>query len=289
MPSSKDEFEAYKDLTYLSQAVHAHCLSLSSAHYRLQRGSASATMGLMFWSLNNQWQGQSDAAVDYTGRWKLLQYAMKQVYAPVLLALHSGWDTEVHTGWDDTNITAGIANDTPASANATVTMSLRSWATGDALQSWTTTSIIPAYSSRNFTKLHKAAILGRHVESKVFLTATAAVHGDDAATMDGLAQQQAHHYFTKMKAAELQDPQINLVVGEEGGNLSVTLSAKAPAPNVFVDPGMLLGHFDHNGLLLLPGTPHTLIFDAMGELNVTVERLQAEVVVRSPWSTQHHQ
>lgn len=54
MPASKNGPEAYKDLTYLSQAVHAHCLTLSSAHYRLQRGSAAATMGLMFWSLNNQ-------------------------------------------------------------------------------------------------------------------------------------------------------------------------------------------------------------------------------------------
>jgi beta-galactosidase/beta-glucuronidase len=83
MPTNADGFEAYKDLSYLSQAVHAHCLTLSSAHYRLQRGSASGSMGLMFWSLNNQWQGQSDAAVDYTGRWKLLQHAMARVYAPV--------------------------------------------------------------------------------------------------------------------------------------------------------------------------------------------------------------
>ena len=35
-------------------------------------------MGLMFWSLNNQWQGQSDAAIDYTGRWKLLQHAISR-------------------------------------------------------------------------------------------------------------------------------------------------------------------------------------------------------------------
>ena len=40
MPANADEREAYKDLTYLSQAVHGHCLTLSSAHYRLQRGSA---------------------------------------------------------------------------------------------------------------------------------------------------------------------------------------------------------------------------------------------------------
>lgn len=54
MPTNANGFEAFKDLTYLTQAVHAHCLTLSSAHFRLQRGSAAGTMGLMFWSLNNQ-------------------------------------------------------------------------------------------------------------------------------------------------------------------------------------------------------------------------------------------
>ena len=68
MPTSSNATEAYKDLSYLSQTVHAHCVTLSSSHFRLQRGSAAGTMGLMFWSLNNQWQGQSDASIDYTGR-----------------------------------------------------------------------------------------------------------------------------------------------------------------------------------------------------------------------------
>ena len=56
MPANPNATEAYKDLSYLSQAVHAHCVTLSSSHFRLQRGSSAATMGLLFWSLNNQWQ-----------------------------------------------------------------------------------------------------------------------------------------------------------------------------------------------------------------------------------------
>ena len=43
MPTTKNQTEAYKDLTYLSQAVHAHCLTLSSSHFRLMRGSAAGT------------------------------------------------------------------------------------------------------------------------------------------------------------------------------------------------------------------------------------------------------
>jgi hypothetical protein len=237
--------------------------------------------------------------VDYTGRWKLLQHAMARIYAPVVLIIHSGWDTPENTGWNDTNITTGIANDTPQSAVATVTMTLRSWTTGEALQSWNSTGTVSAFSSRNFTKAHKSAILGNHESSAVFLTATATIHPvvavDDKAGVDNhgshdakIAPPQAVHFFTKMKMAELHDPQIKLVFGGgDGSKLIVTASCAAPAPNVFVDPGALLGHFDDNGMLLLPGHPKTLYFDPMGEANVTVERLRKEVVARSPWSTQH--
>lgn len=56
---------------------------------------------------------------------------------------------------------------------------------------------------------------------------------------------------------------------------------------VFLDPGSLLGHFEDNGLLLLPGQPRVLAFNSMGEAGVTAQRLEAEVVARSPWSTRH--
>jgi hypothetical protein len=93
----------------------------------------------------------------------------------------------------------------------------------------------------------------------------------------------AHHYFTKMKVAELKDPQIKLAFGS---NFTVTVTCTAPAPHVFLDPGELKGHFSDNGLLLLPGEPVVLTFDPVGEA-VTTEMLRANVVVRSPYSTMH--
>ena len=279
MPTNPNGAEAFKDLTYLSQAVQAHCVTLASAHFRLQRGSAAGTMGLMFWSLNNQWQGHSDAAVDYTGRYKLLQYAAARYYAPMLLHLHSIGPKNLQ---NNTNITTGIVNDTPRTRTANITLVLRSWATGERLKSWHVVGEVPAFSSHNFSTAPAATLLGGHAKGSVFLTASAALEGGAPPTALS-----AHHFFSKMKVAELRNPEISLVFGSGTENLTVTVSCKAPAPHIFLDPGVLLGHFDDNGMLLLPGQPRTLVFDTMGETDVTVERLKAEVVVRSPWSTQH--
>ena len=283
MPANSNATEAYKDLTYQTQAVHAHCLTLSSAHFRMQRGSAAGTMGLMFWSLNNQWQGQSDAAVDYTGRWKLLQHAAARYFAPTLLHLHAGWDTQPNSGWADTNITAGVVNDTPRKGSATVTVTLRSWATGASLKSWRVTGDVPAFSSTNISKWHKPQLLDGRDENEVFLTATVAI---DAAGGEPLPPPApAHHFFNKIKHLKLVDPKLRLVFGS-GRNLTVTVSCEAPAPFVFLDPGVLRGHFSDNGMLLLPSAPRTLTFDAAGEA-VTAARLQAEVVARHPWGARH--
>lgn len=277
MPGTKNQTEAYKDLTYLSQVVHAHCLTLSSSHFRLMRGSAAGTMGLMFWSLNNQWQGQSDAAIDYTGRWKLLLHATNRFYAPMLLHLHAGWDTTDNTGWNETNITTGIVNDTPYSGKGVATVVLRSWATGAALRTWNVSGTVPAYSSYNFSKFPRATYLDGHVAEAVFLTATISLQG---VSFDVA---RAHHYFTKMKAAQLKDPEVKLAFGP---GLNVTVSCTAPTPHAFLDPGELKGHFSDNGFLLLPDEPVVLSFDPMGE-QVSPETLRSNTVVRTPFSTMH--
>ena len=43
-------------------------------------------MGRMYWQTNDIWQGASWAAVDYTGRYKMVQYFTTHFYAPFLVS-----------------------------------------------------------------------------------------------------------------------------------------------------------------------------------------------------------
>ena len=278
--------------------------------------------------LLSQWQGSSDSAVDYTGRWKLLQHASVRYFAPIMLHMHSIGPGVYHIAQagtqpgsvsgspvpdpeavqTNTNVTTGVANDTPFRGTANITLSLRSWATGEAVQSWHVHGLVPPYSSRNFSTAPRKEYLGLHRAETVFLTASATLKRAqpegteaEAATSEAASAAEApadtimltsHHYPSKMKAATLRDPQIKLEFSEKAGprgeQLSVVVSCSAPAPHVFLDPGTLLGHFSDNGMLLLPDQPRTLFFDDVGEPGVTLARLKAEVVARSPWSTRRH-
>ena len=67
-------------------------------------------MGTLFWQVNDCWPGVSWASIDYDGRWKALQYAAKEFYAPHLLIL-----TE-----EDGKVTVSVANETDKPLTATV-------------------------------------------------------------------------------------------------------------------------------------------------------------------------
>ena len=44
-------------------------------------------MGILYWQMNDIWQGPSWASMEFGGRWKPLHYAVKRAYAPVASSL----------------------------------------------------------------------------------------------------------------------------------------------------------------------------------------------------------
>lgn len=67
---------------YATQVLQAEAVKYKVEHFRRNRGRC---MGTLYWQLNDIWQGTSWASIDYCGRYKVLQYAAKRFYAPVVL------------------------------------------------------------------------------------------------------------------------------------------------------------------------------------------------------------
>ena len=93
--------------TYLTQRLQADSVDYAIRHLRRHRGIC---MGTLYWQINDCWPGISWSSIDYDGRWKALQYAAREFYAPHLLIL-----TE-----DAGRVTVSVANESPQPFTGTV-------------------------------------------------------------------------------------------------------------------------------------------------------------------------
>ena len=75
----------FASFLYASQVLQAEGIKTGAESFRRSR---PRTMGSIFWQLNDCWPVASWSSIDYTGRWKALQYYARRFYAPVLVSPH---------------------------------------------------------------------------------------------------------------------------------------------------------------------------------------------------------
>jgi beta-mannosidase len=72
-------------LIYLSQLNQAYCMQTGVEHYRRLMPRC---MGALYWQLNDCWPVASWSSIEFTGRWKALQYVARRFFAPALVSAH---------------------------------------------------------------------------------------------------------------------------------------------------------------------------------------------------------
>jgi beta-mannosidase len=85
-----DRFRIPKDfesVIYLSQVLQAEAVRTGVEFWRRNR---RCTSGTLYWQLNDCWPVASWSSLDHKGRWKVLHYAARRFYAPVLLSAEEG-------------------------------------------------------------------------------------------------------------------------------------------------------------------------------------------------------
>lgn len=78
---------SFERMLFLSQCQQAMAIRTAVEYWRLLRPHC---MGTLYWQLNDTWPVASWASLEYGGGWKLLQYAAKRFYAPLLVAMVPG-------------------------------------------------------------------------------------------------------------------------------------------------------------------------------------------------------
>lgn len=73
---------------YLTQIQQSLCYRTAMQTWRRGKNiELGMTMGILYWQLNDIWQGSSWSSIEYSGRWKSLHYVAKREFAPFIITI----------------------------------------------------------------------------------------------------------------------------------------------------------------------------------------------------------
>jgi beta-mannosidase len=261
------DFRRPKDFAsfqYVGQVLQATVIKFAAEAHRRAMGR---NWGSLYWQLDDCWPVASWSSIDYYGRWKALQYAARQFFAPVLVSPVE--EKGVVNVW--------AISDRRADTPARLTVRLIDFQ-GHELWRKEQDVTLAANASRVLLSMPRAQALGGADPTRVVLVTELAEPGGKPPLSRNLLS------FVKTKDLQLPIPELQIRVagprpggdlGGSGGPFAVTVTAPVFARNVYLTVGdpaasgspanAIDGGVDHDGFEdnffdLLPGETRTVLF-----------------------------
>jgi beta-mannosidase len=233
-PEPKD-FESF---LYVSQVLQAEGIKIGAEHLRRIKPH---NMGSLFWQLNDCWPVASWSSIDYTGRWKALQYYSRRFYSDILVSPHEA----------NGKIQVFVVSDRLQPVAAQLSLSLLDFA-GNKLWGKQDDIEIAALSSSSYSIVPSDMLLAGKDPKGVFLFAEVLVGGKTVSTNE--------HFFQPYKNLSLPRPQIEKDIVAVRGGFKITLSADKFARAVYLSSPDYAGLFVDNYFDLIPGRKVEVVF-----------------------------
>ncbi|KAI0309749.1 glycoside hydrolase family 2 protein [Amylostereum chailletii] len=280
-PGTSDTNQTFAQWAYSTQIFQAMTMDAQIAWYRRGAGLGENNLGALVWQLNDIWQGVSWSSIEYSGRWKVLQYTLSSVFQPVVISPF--WTP------DNQTLEIMVTSDRWEEVEGVAQWTWFNWA-GEALNSTTVNVTIPTLNnSVVFSGQGLDSILPEGAQATdvwLLMNVTATVDNET------LTNEQ---YFTPISLANatLLDPQIQVTSSD---NSTFTLSAQGGvAPWTWIDhPSGTVGVFVDqetgrplNAFYLVPGFNRTVVFQTNAALSTNVAPSTDDFVVRSLWNNTH--
>lgn len=84
-PGTSDSNQTFTQWCWSTQIFQSMTMVSQIAWYRHGAGKGENNLGALVWQLNDIWQGVSWSSIEYSGRWKVLQYGLTGVFSPVTI------------------------------------------------------------------------------------------------------------------------------------------------------------------------------------------------------------
>ena len=252
-PAPRD-FESF---LYVSQILQAEGIKIGAEHLRR---IMPRNMGSLYWQLNDCWPGASWSSIDYTGRWKALQYYSRRFYADLLVSPHI----------EDGNVSFYIVSDRLEPTSAQLLVNLFDFQ-GQSLSSIKENVEVASLESRQYFSVPVRELLNGHDDKQVFVYCELLVDGKPASANE--------LFFQPYKDLALSVPQIKVETTKDEHGFKIVLSTDKLARGTYLSAPGVNGTFSDNYVDLIPGKKKEIDFHA--NTPVTVEVFRSQLRVRS--------
>ncbi|KAJ7750828.1 glycoside hydrolase family 2 protein [Mycena metata] len=280
-PSTSDSNQTFAQWCWSTQIFQSMTMMSEISWYRRGAGQGENNLGALVWQLNDIWQGVSWSSIEYSGRWKVLNYGITTTFSP--LTIYPFWTP------DNQTLEVIVTSDRWETVEGTAQLTWYDW-NGTILNTSTHEFTVPTLNNSLISRtlgLDSILPAGQNATDVwMLLNLTAQVENKTVTN---------EQYFTPVSLAEasLIDPEIQITSTE---NLTFTLSALGGvAPWTWLDhPAGTVGVFvdnttrlPSNGFYLVPGIDRTLQFQLNEDLSKNLNPDPADFVLRSLWNNTH--
>ena len=250
-PEPKD-FESF---LYVSQVLQAEGIKIGAEHLRRIRPH---NMGSLFWQIDDCWPVASWSSIDYTGRWKALQYYARRFYKDILLSPHE----------ENGELNFYIVSDRLQPTAAQLKVSLLDFE-GRTLWNQLRELEIAALNSKSYLSIAVDTLLGGKDRKSVFVFAELLVGGKPVSRNE--------HFFQPYKNLLLPRPRISAQAVRTRAGFIITLSSDKLARAVYLSAPNHRGFFMDNYFDLIPGRKVDVEFRSVGPTTATEFRKQLRI------------
>jgi beta-mannosidase len=226
-PKPKD-FESF---LYVSQVLQAEGIKIGAEHLRRIKPH---NMGSLYWQIDDCWPVASWSSIDYTGRWKALQYYARRFYSEVLVSPRK----------KDANIEIAVVSDRLRALPGQLRLSLLDFNGKPLWQREQDVSVEPL-KSKSYVNVPTAGLLEGRDPKTVFLFVELVIGGKTVSSNE--------YFFAPFKNLSLPRPEISTQVVATRGGFKLTLSSDKLARAVYLSAPGYRGSFRDNYFDLIPG------------------------------------
>ncbi len=263
VPTDFSDFKTvsdFSDYIYVSQVMQRDGIARAINDHRR---AEPYCMGTMFWQFNDCWPGTTWSSNDYYGQPKLLQYALKDLYAPILVSVAERNDS----------VLIYIINDDTIAHDGNLSYKWMSFAGESARNKVMHTIILPSTSKMvlGFKKndLFETLAAEKGVMSVIFYYE----NGKNASEF---------YYFTNTKSLALEkEPGITYDIAPKSnanGSYTITLRTISLAKNIYLSIDEAQTKFSDNGFDLLPKATKEVEIESPLSLEDLKKRLKIQLM-----------